>query len=157
MLLCCSFLSHCASDPGGLGLATRQMQPPQHRHTAPWCHCWGSAPGRSAIQASKPWAGPHLQQALGPTPQTKLQPYYTSLRKTSQGPLGAGPRERALILEQQSSLLPGRAWGALGSSLLPSQVDYRLSQFPLEGPELAKRGSGCNHGRQRQGQLSVTG
>lgn len=108
---CCCFTHLCCRPRWVPRQETWPNQPPGHRHTAPWCNCCGSAPGRRAIQAHKLPQGPHLHQSgPGPTHPAKAPTPSQEPGEDKPGLLGASPRGGALSLELQSSLLPGRAW-----------------------------------------------
>ena len=109
------------------------VQPPQHRHTAPWCSRGGIGACKKSCQptsprpvcvCSRPTLGPSVHQS--------------TLARTRQGLLGVSPKGRALLLDFQFSLLPGRAWGA--------------PRFPLEGPEQKGGGLGGRRGGGREGE-----
>lgn len=141
----CSCFIHLCSRPRWVPRQeTWPNQPPGHRHTAPWCNCWGSASGRR----DKLTGGPHLHQS-GPgvhPPSQSSNPITPAWGRQGGGwvvvvPAGCWPRRKS---PEPGAVVPPVAWqglGAPGSSLLlPSQVEQQLFLFPLEGPEQAKRG-----------------
>ena len=112
------------------------VQPPQHRHTAPWC-------SRGGIGACKKSSQPTSPRPVCVCTRPTLGPsvHQSTLARTRQGLLSAGPKGRALLLDFQFSLLPGRAWGT--------------PRFPLEGPEQERLGLGQGEGGAGRGKVGV--
>lgn len=87
---------------------------------------------KAPIASIRPWAHPPSQSSNPITPTWGRQA----------GPAWCGPQRKSPEPGAAVLSVARQGLGAPGSPLLlPSQVERRLSLFPLEGPEQAKRGS----------------
>ena len=98
----------------------------QHRHTAPWCCCWGMGTWKKgSSREGAPRRGVH--QAPGPRIHPKLQPHSTSIRRTN-----PAPGTSVLIFAGQ-----GLEHSRLFSAAAASQMEHWLP--PLRSPSGGSR------------------